>query len=250
MSNLALAKKTVVLTHPFSTKSEDFCQLFRDEGARVFHFPLIKTVSMLIPDTILSEIDQYDYLIFTSQNGVKYFFADERLIEKVRQSNCKIISIGKQTSNSLSNLGLETDFCPKAFNSDQLIVSLKNEYLLENKSILLVQGQLAPDKILNALSSNNSVKRINVYQTKTPNSCSIALEALCLTGKIDYIVFTSPSGFQGFTENYSQRLKNNPQIVSIGPITSQKIESENYKVDLTAEESTYQGIYQTIINNI
>lgn len=250
MSKQALARKTVVLTHPFSTNSEDFCQLFRNEGARVFHFPMIKTVSISIPDTILSEIDQYDYLIFTSQNGVKYFFNDDRLIEKVRQSNCKIISIGKQTSNSLSNLGLDTDFSPKEFNSDQLIVSLKSEYLLENKSILLIQGQLAPAKILNALSPNNSVKRINVYHTKTPDSCSIALEALCITGKIDYIVFTSPSGFQGFIENYCHSVKNRPKIISIGPITTQKIESENYKVDLTAVESTYQGIYQTIINNI
>lgn len=243
----ALTNKTLILTHPLSGKSEAFCQLFRDQGANVFHFPMIKTVPL---DFSTGDIQNYNYIIFTSRNGVNYFFNDSQILEDVKQSKIQIISIGKQTSLALKELNLDVSFTPKKFNSDDLINELEHTYKLENQSILIVQGDLAPNKIQDALSRQNSVKRINVYQTIIGNSQKQEIDNLCSKQAIDYCIFTSPSAFIGFEAEYKSCFSNSTKIVSIGPITTNKINELGYQVDITAEESTYQGIYKSIIKNI
>lgn len=250
MSDFKLAHKTILLTHPASENSDEFCALFKAEGANVFHFPMIAVEPIQLPKEILEHIQTSHFIIFTSKNGVKNFFVNDDIVNIVRASSIQIISIGQQTKSYLNALGIEVHFMPSVYNSDQLLSEIGSTFPIENQNVLLVLGEMAPSKLHDQLSKKNQVRRIDVYRTIIAEQKNEQLANLISNHKVDYGVFTSPSSFIGFDKHYKDYINSNLQLVSIGKMTSKKMKELGYNPHITAEESTYQGIYKSIIKNI
>ena len=149
-------------------------------------------------DEQISHLDKFDWLIFTSANGIRFFFA--RLYEKGLDSRSlagiKIAVIGKVTENALAEFGIKADLCAKTESSPGLL----NEFStidLKGAKILLAQAETASETLPVSLTEMNAnVTKIAVYKT---------IEIECDDVDFDYIdqvLFTSGSSVRAFLKRF------------------------------------------------
>ena len=225
----------IVLTNEFV--SNDFKQLYQSEY-KIFHFPMIST-EILSNESF--EIERFEFIVFTSKNGVKFFLKSFKDINALK--NKKIISIGTKTSEVLIKNNIQPFLVTKRNYSVEMARELSKIKAIHNSNLLLIQGNLASDVLENNLSSFCNVKRFNIYKTNLNMDFREKLENL-LNENICFTVFTSPSCFDAFSLNYSPK---KTKIISIGNTTTNHIINKGHKPLLTSKMQTYEGICQTIL---
>jgi len=204
---------------------------------KVHHHPLIEIESI---EFKINDLESYDYVVFTSKNGVKNFF------NKVKTNNdTKFICIGSKTEYILNKCGHVSVFTSKRNYSEIMAAELKKNKLINGKNVLLIQGQLAKDDLKLELEKFCNVDRINVYNTKAKENSNEKLEKL-ISSKSTFTVFTSPSAFDSFIKFYNP---NRTKIISIGKTTTKYIESKGHDCMLTSQMQSYEGISASIIKH-
>ena len=135
--------KGVVITRP-EKQADDLAQLLTNEGANPIHFPTIKIVppsDWRDLDAAIKNLEDYDWLIFTSANGVAFFF--ERLFAKNKDirdlKGVKICCIGPATAQQVESKGIRVDLVPKKFISEGILESFSG-INLQGKKILIATG--------------------------------------------------------------------------------------------------------------
>ena len=228
-----LNKTNIIIT------GEDFDYSFDKLKAmdiNVFHYPMIYTIGIDI--NINPNI--YDYILFTSKNGVKYFLKNA---STSINSNIKFICIGKKTAEVLKRNNLNPDIVVRRNYSKFMCNEIKNMGISKNKKLLLTQGNLAKKELYECLSKTFDIDHKIVYTTNP-----VVEKANDLTEKIikenTYVVFTSPSTFNSFIDKYN--LKNN--IISIGNTTTDHIRNKGFEPLMTAKMQSYEGISNSIID--
>ncbi|PHV70984.1 uroporphyrinogen-III C-methyltransferase [Sporanaerobium hydrogeniformans] len=245
--------KTIMVTRSREQSSHLVMKL-QDQGASVLECPTI-TIQKNEEDTspIWEELDSYTYLVFTSPNGVKYFF--ETLHQRGKDarslSNMQIWAVGQGTADALKMQGIRADGIPPKAIAESLYESLK-EHLKPEDRILLPQSQIARDYLSEALKKHAHVTEIKLYTTLKPEGLSESYQAALEKGEVDYITFTSSSTCQYFVELMGQenldKLKDT-KLISIGPITSKTIQSYGLKVYKEAAEHTLNALVDTIVQD-
>ena len=225
----------IVLTNEFV--SSDFKQLYQSEY-KIFHFPMISTEILLNKSF---EIEKFEFIVFTSKNGVNFFLKSFKDINKLKSK--KIISIGTKTSEVLIKNNISPYLVTKRNYSIEMANELSKTKVIHNSNVLLIQGNLASNVLENKLSSFCNVKRFNIYKTNLNKVFIKKLENL-LNENMCFTVFTSPSCFDAFSLNYSPK---KTKIISIGNTTTNHIINKGYKPLLTSKMQTYEGICQTIL---
>ena len=202
----------------------------------IFHYPMIYTLGVDI--NIHPNI--YNYIIFTSKNGVKYFLKN---VSISINSNVKFICIGKKTAEVLKSNNLNPDIVVRRNYSKFMCNEIKNMGISKNNKLLLIQGNLAKKELFECLSKSFEIDHKIVYTT---NPVKEKIDEL--NKKIDnensYVVFTSPSTFNSFIDKYN--LKNN--IISIGNTTTDHIRNRGFEPLMTAKMQSYEGISNSIID--
>ena len=202
----------------------------------IFHYPMIYTLGVDI--NIHPNI--YNYIIFTSKNGVKYFLKN---VSISINSNVKFICIGKKTAEVLKSNNLNPDILVRRNYSKFMCNEIKNMGISKNNKLLLIQGNLAKKELFECLSKSFEIDHKIVYTT---NPVKEKIDEL--NKKIDnensYVVFTSPSTFNSFIDKYN--LKNN--IISIGNTTTDHIRNRGFEPLMTAKMQSYEGISNSIID--
>ena len=202
----------------------------------IFHYPMIYTLGVDI--NIHPNI--YNYIIFTSKNGVKYFLKN---VSTSISSNIKFICIGKKTAEVLKSNNLNPDILVRRNYSKFMCNEIKNMGISKNNKLLLIQGNLAKKELFECLSKSFEIDHKIVYTT---NPVKEKIDEL--NKKIDnensYVVFTSPSTFNSFIDKYN--LKNN--IISIGNTTTDHIRDRGFEPLMTAKMQSYEGISNSIID--
>ena len=201
----------------------------------IHHFPLIE-ISPL--DFTVNNIEKYDYIIFTSKNGVKNFFNRVKV-----SSDMKFICIGNKTNQVLNEYGYESAYISKRNYSDIMAEELKNNKLLNGKKTLLIQGKIAKDDFKIKLQDFCEIERVNVYETNLKNKVNKELLKLIET-KETYTVFTSPSAFDSFIQFYNPE---DTKIISIGKTTTDYVNSKGFDCMLTSKMQSYEGISESLI---
>ena len=199
------------------------------------HFPLIE-ISPL--DFTVNNIDKYDYIIFTSKNGIKNFFSRVKV-----SSDMKFICIGNKTNQTLNEYGYESAYISKRNYSNIMAEELKNNKLLNGKKTLLIQGKIAKDDFKIKLQDFCEIERVNVYETNLKNKVNKELLKLIET-KETYTVFTSPSAFDSFIQFYNPM---DTKIISIGKTTTDYVNSKGFDCMLTSKMQSYEGISESLI---
>ena len=202
----------------------------------IFHYPMIYTLGV----DINVHPNMYNYIIFTSKNGVKYFLKN---VSTSINSNIKFICIGKKTAEVLKRNNLNPDIVVRRNYSKFMCNEIKNMGISKNKKLLLIQGNLAKKELFECLSESFDIDHKIVYTTNPVKEMVDGLNEI-IDNENSYFVFTSPSTFNSFIDKYT--LKKN--IISIGDTTTDHIRDKGFEPLMTAKMQSYEGISNSIID--
>lgn len=245
--------KGIVITRP-ERQADDLAVLLEREGARTINFPAIKITS---PqdwsglDAALNKLDTYNWLIFTSANGVQYFFA--RLLELNRDirelKGIKICCIGPATAKQITGRGIKVDLVPQKFIAEGILKSF-GEINLKEQKILLPRAAEARDILPEGLKKMGAaVDVVTAYETVNSGKKKEELEKLIKGNEIDVITFTSSSTVTNFLKIMGKDYIFPPQtkIACIGPVTEATARKAGLNVDIQQEEYTMDGLVQALV---
>ena len=235
-------------------KSVEIRNIFEPLGATVVDFPMTELMAVDQTHAIQSaicQIEKFNWIIFTSANGVKHFYRLLNQIGKVSKipSGVKIAAVGVKTALELKNAGRNADYIGSGNTAENLVNELLEKESMAKLNILLPLGNLAPDTLHIRLSKIADVTRIDVYKTlKTVVTDNEPVERI-KNNRYDLVLFTSPSSVNNFAdavgpENITPELR----VASIGRVTTRAAEQYGLICIITAETSTYEGLANEIIN--
>ncbi len=245
-----LSGKIIISTRPKSN-TDKISDILISKGAEIINFPMIeieKSSLSIREKELLHKIDYFNKIIFTSKNGVKYFFEHYKDITKKPVSQkIKFATIGKNTALSLEKEGYKSHFINKGNNSPDFTENLK-AFINVNENILLALGNLAKDILKESISNYAQVTRINFYNTIEPKSTDNTILEKILRKEYDLILFTSPSGFINFVNLCPQIKIEDIKIACIGETTANSMKKYSIHPSVIAEKSNAEGIAESIIN--
>jgi uroporphyrinogen III methyltransferase/synthase len=246
--------KGVVITRP-EKQADDLAKLLVKEGANPIHFPTIKIVpppSWRELDAAIKKLEDYDWLIFTSANGVAYFF--ERLSAKGKDirdlKGIKICCIGPATAKQIEDKGIKVDLVPKEFISEGILKSF-SRINLKGKKILIARAAKARDVLPEGLKKLGAkVDVVTAYITVSSGKKKSDLEALFKENQVDVITFTSSSTVNNFIKIMGSgfKLPKSVKIACIGPVTAAAAKKLGLSVDIHQEEYTMEGLVDALVN--
>jgi uroporphyrinogen-III synthase len=248
-ATLPLAGRRVVVTRA-AEQSAGLAEPLRRMGAEVIDLP---TIAFVPPenwnalDAALAGLEYYDWLVFTSGNGVKFFFQriDETgiVLSKLR---AKVCAIGPATADAAARRGLKVDLLPPEFNAEALADAL-SKHDLAGKRVLLPQAAAARDTVHDALrQAGASVDAIPVYRTVVPDALAAQARALFAQGAPDWVTFTSGSTVRNLLAAAGAEALAQVRCASIGPATTAVALQCGLKIDAEAEPSTADGLADAI----
>ena len=241
--------KTVVVTRD-AEGGEELAAKFAARMAVTIEMPVTKIKTLTDSSDFiktLARIHDYDWVIFTSCNGVETFFAAMAKLNKDARvfGNAQIAAIGVRTAEKLSQFGIKADFVPKAFTSRDLARGLIEFTNLHGKKVLLLRSLIATDDLQQLLEAAGAViDNVPVY-THEKNLCDINR----LSDKtIHWFTFASPFTAKCFFEQVPVDFvkSKGAKVASIGPVTSKKLAELGVKVDIEASEHTFDGLLAAI----
>jgi uroporphyrinogen III methyltransferase/synthase len=253
LTSKPLFGKSIVVTRDADSNADLAAKIIA-KGGNPIEFATIKIKPLTQTNKFLrtlAKISEYDWLIFTSANGVTLLFdALQKLGKDSRVfASAKIAAIGSETAAKLSEFAIMADFVPNVFTSKELGRQLIGFTNLKGKKVLLLRSQLASDELSELLESAGAkVDNVPVYTAVTvKNKCNTLIEKI-ERGEIDWLTFASSSSVKAFFEQIPAELVNssNTKIASIGPVTSEQLKTLGLKVDAQATEHTTDGLLAAI----
>ena len=246
--------KGIVITRP-EKQADDLAQLLTREGANPLHFPTIKIVpppDWRDLDAAIKNLEKYDWLIFSSANGVEFFF--ERLFAKNRDirdlKGIKICCIGPATAKQVESKGIRVDLVPEKFISEGILKSFSG-INLRGKKILIARAAKARDVLPAGLKKSGAkVDVVTAYETINSGKKKDDLESLFKENKVDVITFTSSSTVNNFVKIIGRdfSLPKGVKIACIGPVTAAAAKKAGFSIDIHQEEYTMDGLVQSLID--
>jgi uroporphyrinogen III methyltransferase/synthase len=255
-STRPLMGKSIVVTRS-REQASDLVQHLSDLGADCLECPTIKIMPPA-DDGPLSEVmgrlATYDWLIFTSVNGVKYFF--RKLFESGKDvralGRMRTCAIGPATADCLLAHGLRTDILPASYRAESVIDAFSREDV-SGKKILLPRALEARAVLPEELTlMGATVDEVPVYRTLQDTENATELIARLEANAIDMITFTSSSTAKNFkallpADRFSDLIKN-VTIAAIGPITADTARALGMPAHLVADTFTIPGLCDAILS--
>lgn len=250
----SLFGKKIVVTRA-REQASDFARLLSLYGAEVIEFPTIQ----VIPPASWEELDRsiegimgFDWIIFTSVNGVKFFFerlnrkGDLRLLYGI-----KICAIGPRTADELKRFGLTPDLIPKEYRAEAIVEGMEKEGIT-GKKILLPRAEAARKVLPEELSRIGAkVKIVTAYRTVKPEEDLERVKGLLKNREVSAISFTSSSTVKNFTEMFNKEeirgLINGTVIACIGPITAKTASDLGIKTDIMPSRYTIPDLAEAVV---
>jgi uroporphyrinogen III methyltransferase/synthase len=246
--------RTIVITRA-ATQAASFSRLLSELGAEVIAFPTIRIAPPRNWGPVhkaIHEIKGYDWLLFTSVNGVEMFF--EQLKSQGGSihdlKGIRIGAIGPKTSASLKELGLKVAVCPDEFRAEALADVLGP---VKGQRILLARAEKAREILPQILERRGAkVTVVTVYRTLRLNRLAPTLKKRLFTGEVDAVTFTSSSTVHGFMEHFTtrerQRLFKHTQAAAIGPITAGTLRDYGVRATILAKPYTTEALAKAIVS--
>jgi len=239
-------------------QSAGFADHLHRLGAEVIVFPTIEIAPPLCWDRLdkaIDELKSYDWIIFTSANGVHFFLRrlKERGKEFLLPPSPKVCAIGPATARQLKENGFPVDYIPKEYIAEAILEGFE-KMGVRGKRILLARAKIARDVLPKGLRKMGAeLDVVEVYRTVKPRGGSRKLRRLLEEGEVDVITFTSSSTVNHFVEllkkdNLKRCLKGKV-IACIGPVAAQTAKAWEMKVEIQAKEYTIPGLTQAIVRH-
>lgn len=252
---LPLFGKTILVTRSREQASE-LSEKLRELGAAPVEFPTIELMppeSWADADHCLAQMVSYDWIIFTSANGVKYFI--ERLLAlggDLRDlKGPRVCAIGPQTAEALKTLKIRVDFVPAEYRAESIFEGLSKGNL-KGRRILIPRAKVARDILPAELKKAGAlVDVVEVYRTVCPKSQGRKIQELLKKKAFSAVTFTSSSTVSNFAEIIGMKevreLTEGIPVASIGPITAEKARSMGIKTTIMPEEYTIPALLDALV---
>ncbi len=246
--------KRVVVTRA-EEQATPFVKLLSDKGANVIEFPTIEIKppkSFKKLDEAIYRIKEYDWIIFTSLNGVNNFF--KRFIElkkDIRELyNISIAAIGQKTANSIEEMSIKVEMIPDEYVTESLIDSFRS-IGIEEKKILIPRAKVARNLLPTTLEKLGAiVDVVTCYETGKPQKeAPQKLSKMLKNSQIDVITFTSPSTATNFL-SLVDYIPAKTLIACIGPITASAVKKLGHKASIVPSKYTIENLAEEISNHL
>jgi len=251
--NQPLFGKNIVVTRDCRGNA-DFANRIVRCGANPIEFATVQIKPLTQMNRFLrtlAKIAEFDWIVFTSTNGVRIFFEALKTLAKDARvfGSAKIAAIGSETAAGLAEFGIRADFLPTVYTSEELGKQLVNSANLEGKKVLLLRSQLAGSELDELLEKAGAEVENEAVYTVMPekSECKWLIEKIT-EGSIDWLTFASSSSVTGFFDRVPVDVVNSSKVkvAAIGPVTAEKLTSLAVRVDVTAKPHTIEGLLAAI----
>ncbi|MSO20113.1 MAG: uroporphyrinogen-III C-methyltransferase [Acidobacteria bacterium] len=247
----------ILITRPRNQAAE-LVQPLRALGAETLELP---TIAIEDPedwsglDGALKKIKQYDWLVFTSANGVRQFM--KRLAQAGQDiralTGAKLCAIGPATADELRTLHLQVDKVPNEYVAEGVVKSFAR-VPLKGKRILMPRARVARDVLPDALRARGArVDVVEAYRSVLPQDSAQRAQVIFERHAPTLAVFTSSSAvnnlFKLLPEAELRRHLDSVKIASIGPITSQTLRDHGLAVSMEPAEHTVPALVRAILDH-
>ena len=249
-----LQDKIFISTRP-EGQSGELVQLFTKAGATVIEMPLVKIEPKLLSENekqYFKQLHNFNWLIFTSTNGVHCFFENLQEIQgnQILPESLQVAVIGNKTEQVLNSFGYKSAFTNPGSTGEDFAEYFVQKIQTENSkpNILLALGNIARNVIQNALNEFANCTRLNIYETKSPDSLEDKAIQLLLSDKYEMLLFTSPSGVKNFMKLSGNIQPEKLRIACIGETTSKAAIENNISPVVVAKNSTVADLFESVLN--
>lgn len=251
-----LQNRRVVVTRP-EEHNAGLRDALEARGASVVEMPLIEITldgDETVAAEIFSMISEYDWLVFTSANGVRGFF--KKFFARFRDLRwlgpCRIACVGPATRKAVEDLHLEVELVPDEHTGEALADKLIADQDLENLKVCVVTGNRNPDTLARRLTEEARAI-VDAFPCYTTEDADVrehpALEDFRANGA-DFIVFASGSAVQSFVaQAASLRLEKSavqPRVVAIGEPTASALRQAGVPVAGIAAHASPEAVADAI----
>jgi len=226
----------------------------RDLGADVIEMPATQIARLdLTPlRNAIDEIDDYNWLIFTSQNAVSIFW--EQLLGGGRDARAmagvKIAAVGPATAGALLEHGITVDLIPKRFVAEGLLEMMRERDDVARSRVMYVTAEGARDVLPDGLRQIGAdVTVIEVYRSIADGHGVAKLSRAIEAGKVDLVTFTSASSVKAYVDAVGDDLALRVPAASIGPQTSEAVRGAGIELKQEAHESTIEGLVAAVLRD-
>jgi uroporphyrinogen III methyltransferase/synthase len=247
---LPLFGQRIVVTRA-AEQSSGLVSKLRELGAEAVDLPVISLEPPSDPrplDDAIANLSSYDWLIFTSVNGVRFFL--ERLDRSkmdLRAVRARICAIGPATRQAVEDLHVKVDIVPQEFVAESVVAAFRGENLTGHR-ILLPRAEVARDVIPVELAKLGAqVDVVAAYRNVIPEKARDQARAIFgHTPKPHWITLTSSSTVNNLVSLAGKEILDGVRLASIGPVTSATIREHGLKVDAEAREYTVEGLLEAL----
>ncbi len=252
-----LWQRRIVVTRA-TEQAGTLAQRFLDLGAEVLSVPTIKmeppTDRQGLVDALL-ELNSYDWLVFTSPNGVNTFFGYffKRFQDLRDLGGARIAAVGPGTAEALRALHLQVDVVPREALAASLPKALTSFESIENLKICLLRAEVANPELPRDLEKEGAiVDDIACYKTVAETQDVTGAAAALAESGADWVTFTSGSTVSHFHQRFDLPALAakfpSMRLASIGPETTKAIRKLGLSPAIEAKEHTVDGLVRTLLD--
>lgn len=246
--------KKILITRA-KEQAAEFMELLAGYGAEPVEFPTIEIVppaSWKPLDRTIAKLAGYDWLLFTSVNGVDFFM--KRLFDKGgdlrKLTKAKVVAIGPKTAEAVRKHGIVPDFVPKYFQAEAVLEGLAG-VRMKGKRVLLPRAKEAREILPKELKKRGAkVDVVTAYRTVTPKARLEQVKQMLERRELAVITFTSSSTVKNFMALFKgQPVKqwlSGVKIACIGPITGDTARELGLHVDIQPKDFTVEVLAKEI----
>jgi len=227
-------------------------------GAECIEFP---TIAVVPPahwgalDEALEKIDTYDWLVFTSVNGVEYFL--QRLAHKGKDvrdlKGIRIGAIGPKTAEAWGKRSIRPDLVPSEYRAEAVVEAFRG-FSVRGMKFLLPRAAQAREVLPEALQEMGAqVHVVEAYRTVRPERDRTLVAGMLEKGEIHMVTFTSSSTVLNFVDMFEadrdrlQEWMTKVTVACIGPVTAQTAEGQGFRAMVVPADYTIEGLTAAIV---
>lgn len=254
-----LSGRRVAVTRTRDQASELAGRL-KELGAEVIELPLIKVTRAIDSETladVAAELGSYDWIVFTSVNGVRYFFEEfHRLFDDIRALGMlRFACVGEATAKAIGEQHIRVECQPKLATAEALADELIATGSLDSAKIVVISGNLNRDTLITKLEDARAiVDRLQVYKTEKTD---LGQEEAAIDFRrrgADAILFASSSAVQSFVDQAAalklDKSAIHPVAGSIGPQTSETMKKVGMPIGFEAKTPSLEALVDALVKKL
>ncbi|HEY0972723.1 MAG TPA: uroporphyrinogen-III C-methyltransferase [Gemmatimonadales bacterium] len=242
--------RRVVVTRP--ANSSALAARLAELGAEVHEVPATR-LERLDAEPLreaMQWLDSYEWVVFTSQNAVRYFWEELRAAERDARAlaGCKLAVVGPATGDALLARGLAVDVMAERFVAEGVLEALAGRDDVAGARVLYVTAEGAREVLRDGLEDMGAiVEMMPLYRSVPDPEAAAPLRELVERGEADIVTFTSASTVRAFVDAVGAELAVRVPAVSIGPVTSDAAREAGLDVRAEAREATIAALTDAVV---